>query len=168
MPKEFKDGVSPQEHKENGGQREIGPKLQSLIEELDKIDIEMSRYIPVPNFLKELRRELASATLTVEDLDRIIKTKITEIIRVCDSVCLEVRKRLGQRAAEALFKLEVSLLQKSELSSIFPLVGAPYDPERHEVLAYERGQPGSIIGTQERGFTYQGKVINKALVIVGR
>ncbi len=60
-----------------------------------------------------------------------------------------------------------AILEAAGVRAIEAGVGAPFDPQSHEAVAYQPGPLNQVIGVVQGGYTLDGSVIRPAMVIVG-
>jgi molecular chaperone GrpE len=49
-----------------------------------------------------------------------------------------------------------------------PAVGEQFDPNMHEAIAEEEGEPGKVVSEAQRGYRLGSRVIRPSMVVVGR
>ncbi len=67
-------------------------------------------------------------------------------------------------------QIEKSFFETLKMMGLEPIeeTGIPVDPHRHEVLMEGEGPAGQVVQIFERGYSFNGKVIRPAKVLVGK
>jgi molecular chaperone GrpE len=85
-------------------------------------------------------------------------------------------KSPGEKVGDFLSGIEMVYRQLNDTFAnegleVIPAVGGPFDPTRHEAVAFEADEeqpPNTILEEFRRGYTFRGKVLRPALVKVAR
>lgn len=121
------------------------------------------------NFRKRLHRERTDAEV------RTARGILAEILPVADDLerALETGEENGQALIEGLRLTLRRMKEALERVGIEPVPGegAPFDPNVHEAVSMAEGgsaPPNSVMEVLESGYTFRGKVLRPAKVIVSR
>ncbi len=142
------------------------PALEDLQKACDDLN---SRYLRLAadfdNYRKRMARELdARTTFAIEDF-------AVELLEVVDNF-ERAEKADGASLTEGMEQIRKLFMTILERHGIGPIEcwNLPFDPERHEAIAYvpSAAEEGTVIDEVVRGYCMQDKVIRCAKVVVSR
>lgn len=155
----------------------VGSELEAVRKELAEKAGEAEKYrdlylrerAEVENFKKRIQREKAEA-LKYEN-----ETLIRELLPTIDNLDRAIEHAKGSSEGQSLsdgvemvLKALLATLQRFGVSEI-SAKGEPFDPEKHEAIAYvETDEPGPSLVMEEhqRGYFYKDRLLRPALVTV--
>ena len=146
--------------------------LAATAGEMEKYrDLYLRERAEIENFKKRMQREKPEA-LRYEN-ERLIR----ELLPTIDNLDRALRHGREKGEGEALhegvamvLKTMLDALQGFGMSQIHS-VGEPFDPEKHEAIAYvETDQPGPsmVIEEHQKGYFYKDRLLRAAMVTVSR
>jgi molecular chaperone GrpE len=116
----------------------------------------------------ELKRMNEIIRFAGEDITR-------EMIGILDSfdLCIASLNKDEQNVAKGIYMIRTQMedaLKKRGLERIIVSVGHPFDPALHEAISAVESDkpPGTVIEEIEKGFTWNGKLIRPARVVVAK
>ncbi len=95
------------------------------------------------------------------------KIVVSDFLKKSIASFLELSLGVSHSKDEAVKKVVekfFSNLEKEGLSKIEPTKGEPIDPQFHEVLMAEEGEPGTVVNILEPGWKYQDVVMMPAKI----
>ena len=120
------------------------------------------------NMRRRQQQELDSAVL------RALQPLLDELLLVLDYLDLALASPATTGEARALAEgvslTRAKLVQALELADVRPIAAAgPFDPARHEAVASRpapKVAPGTIVATARPGYTWQGRILRPARVVI--
>lgn len=112
------------------------------------------------NYKKRADRSLA------ERVDRATGQLVTQLLPILDA--FDAALDHGAAEVDPIYKTMLDTLEREGLERLDP-VGDAFDPNLHEAVMHEEGEPGeepSVVASLRIGYAWKGKVIRPAMVKV--
>jgi molecular chaperone GrpE len=147
------------------------PTVESVTAELERTKAAYARALAdYQNLQRRSREERAELTrLTMKTLVLNYLPVLDDLSRALDSVSQHVELTdhpwiEGVRIVQRKF---IAILEAAGVRAVAVGVGAPFDPQLHEALAYQPGPLNQIVGVIQNGYAIDATVIRPAMVVVG-
>jgi molecular chaperone GrpE len=150
---------------------EAGGTVESLSAELERTKAAYARAMAdYQNLQRRSREERAElARLTMKSLVLNYLPVLDDLSRALDSVGQheELADHPWIEGVRIVQRKFVSILEAAGVRAIEAGVGAPFDPQLHEAVAYQPGALNQVVAVVQGGYTIDGAVIRPAMVVVG-
>lgn len=144
---------------------------EALVAELDRTKAAYARAMAdYQNLQRRSREERAELTrLTMKTLVLNYLPVLDDLNRALDAVG-QHEELVGHPWIEGVRMVQrkfMAILEGAGVRAIEAALGAPFDPQLHEAVAYQPGPLNQVIALVQDGYTLDGSVIRPAMVIVG-
>ncbi len=146
-----------------GAQPEAGQsqKIKELEERLMRLQAEFENYQKRAARENEMVRQNASADVIL---------KLLPVVDEFDIAMSHVDKASHKDFKQGMEMIYSKLLDLLKKEGVEPsdALGERFDPYRHDAIRQGEGEAGKIVEVIQKGYSYKGKILRHAKVVVGR
>lgn len=145
--------------------------VEGLTAELERTRAAYARAMAdYQNLQRRSREERAELTrLTTKSLILNYLPVLDDLSRALDSVGQheELNDHPWIEGVRIVQRKFIAILEAAGAHAVETGVGAPFDPQLHEAVAYQSGALNQVVAVVQGGYTIDGVVIRPAMVVVG-